>query len=510
MSPRLRIVATLLAVLALVAILPTIAPAATLQATRRLSPPDTSVTTFFGSPSDSRAVFLASPPATALAEVYSTPFAGGTPQKLNAPLADGTGITALVVNQQGGRAFYIGQHASDSAVSLYSVPTSGGTPVALTGAQELGAEIEPFNLAATPSGDVALFRVRSRQFGPIPLYRVAATGGPAVKIDDDVEGFAVSPDGRYVLYRVDAGPAVLRTAPLDGSAAPLTLGTIASLSTFTVSPDSTRVVYRTINSSGQPSALVSQPVAGGDQTVLADDGAISFDITPNSASVVHAARVENGSNQIPTELRIVPIDGGSSTLLDQLVTTAMGRASFLVSLASGNRVVYVATAFASSSASTGDSELRSVPLAGGTPTLLLDLGSAFVNRAVLNADGSALAIGTSTGVYVGKTDGSAALVQVSSTTPRSGPQITTSGSAVFSNAGVLRLVSLDGQSNAPLALPDDAQAGALALFGDVGLVIGNVGGSSVLFAVDLSTTPSTPTPTPDPKPNRLYLPLLRN
>lgn len=498
----------LLVLLALFALSATVPfTSTTSAAVRTLNPVGTAVSAFAVSPSDQRAVFLASVAASIPDELYSTPIAGGLPLKLNAPLAPASSITNLRVSPTGGRAAYIGQHVGDTPDTLYSVPTAGGAPVELASTQSLGAAIEPFTLQFTPDGSQLLFRVNVRQFGPLPLYRAQAVGGTAQKIDDNVISFTVTPDSKTVIYTVEAFPTQLKSAPLDGSTTPIILGALPENSAFAISSNSALVVYTSAGPFGEPVSLVSQPVGGGDQTTLYSIGGANpqvdrVAITPANDRVLYTTRSTDARTTI--SLFSVPIVGGPSTPLAQAISPIGGTASMALFPSPGNRVIYLSTVFPSPFSSSGTGELWSVPLTGGEPSLLLNLGAATLSpEVVFSVDGASIAFGTTAGVYAGATSAGPP-AQLSDQQVSAGPTLSTDGRAVFIAGGKLRAATLNADRNDEVETLTDVTPTRFMLLGGAVVYSGQQGSTQSLFATDLPVL--TP---PDPKPFKVRLPLMR-
>lgn len=483
------------------------APAATLAAAQKLSSSGF-ITAFDVSPADRRAVYLGALAVGQPLELFSVPVAGGMPLRLNAPLAVGTSISTMQVSPTGGQAVYLAQHEADSAPVLYSVPTGGGVAAPLASPQALGNAIEPIFLSFTPDGSQVLFRVETRPFGGKALYRVPAAGGAPVKIADDVLSFQVTPDSARVVYVVDGVPNSLWSAPLDGSAPPVVLSAIFPSSTVVISPDSGRVVYVQAGPFGENLGLASRPVGGGDEAQLWSSAGgnpqpVSAQVAPEGDRVLFTtnALVGMGTSVV---LRSVPITGGESVVLGQVLNPGGAVASIAFFPAPGGRVVYQTFTSPSFTPGAGTATLFSAPSSGGDPTLLLNLGSETITpEVVFSADGARMAFGTTGGVYVGSTT-TGSPVKVATTAPLGGPALADDGRAIYAAGGQLRAITLDGQSNLPIETLAGETPSIFELNGATVVYLGALGEMRELYASDIP-----PLAPPDPKPFKVRLPLVR-
>jgi len=211
---------------------------------------------------------------------------------------------------------------------------------------------------------------------PIDLSNTAVRLNSVLTNQGNVtETFQISPDGNYVIYLADQNTDnvfELFSAPIDGSSAAVKLnGDLVSngnvLSSFKISPDSSRVIYQAdqnnndifelfsapIDGSASASRLNSNLPSGGD--VLGD-----FKISSDSSHVVYLA--DQNNNQV-NELYSVPINGSANPT--RLNTQLSGNRDvfpiFHIST-NGQQVAYIADQ------NTNDiHELFSVSITGGMP-----------------------------------------------------------------------------------------------------------------------------------------------
>ncbi|MCS6909263.1 MAG: hypothetical protein NZM11_01650 [Anaerolineales bacterium] len=181
----------------------------------------------------------------------------------------------------------------------------------------------------SPDGQYVVYKADRLNDGSDEIYSVPITGGTPVRLNVDPEPpfqvglYAISPDSRWVVYIVPpqsgqgfATPADLFRVPIAGGTSvklngPLVAG--RGVWSFTISPDSTRVVYRAdqeadnvfelysvpLDASAPPVKLNKTLVAGGDVSAV-------FRVTPDSRRVIYIA--DQDTNDVD-ELYSVPLGG---------------------------------------------------------------------------------------------------------------------------------------------------------------------------------------------------------
>lgn len=180
----------------------------------------------------------------------------------------------------------------------------------------------------------------------------------------------VSPDGKFIVFRADLDTntkSELYSIPVDGSAIDIVRLSIPMVSDgdvdqFSISPDSTTVVYRADAFNDRTTELFSVPIAGGDSIRL------NPPLVPGPLSnrlVAFAFFIDNTSQQVVYRLDLqtknrfqlfrVPIQGGTSVLMHD------ARTSNVALSPDGETVV-----FASDKRAGGILELYSMPLSGTT------------------------------------------------------------------------------------------------------------------------------------------------
>ncbi|MCP3980653.1 MAG: hypothetical protein GY716_15225 [bacterium] len=286
-----------------------------------------------------RVVYQADEETRHVAELFSVPLIGGTPVKLNDPLADDDVIDFTLTPDASHAVFRTGHFISNEA-RLHAAPVTGGPTISLdTG---LGGMTHEF----LPTSDSQRVVFTHEYLGQRQLFGTPASGGAPVRLDSlvsadgDVREFLLSNDGSRVFYTVG------RTAPLtvDLYAVPVGGGTpIHLLGPFPgwgavhleISPDDSRVILQ-VNDDGR---IHSVETNGGSPIVLDDEGATSnrsISITPDGSSVVYLAQ-ENW--QADRELFVVPIEGGTRRKLNAPLFTHHDVISFVISH-DGNSLVY--------------------------------------------------------------------------------------------------------------------------------------------------------------------------
>jgi hypothetical protein len=192
----------------------------------------------------------------------------------------------------------------------------------------------------------------------------------------DVGEFAWSPDGRYVVYgadRFDDDSAVVTCLALeDRSEVLFGLGPFRTAGPFYFPPGERFV---TCSSGTSLATLISMPFVGGAEASLASETSLHDLRAIGQDRVTFRAEHSNMGTPNPySYLLVAPLDGSSPTLQLSPPTESF---SFVNSYArAGQRVVFSYTG------SAGEG-LRSAPLDGSSPSVLIDAGSVvgFVVRA---------------------------------------------------------------------------------------------------------------------------------
>ena len=281
--------------------------------------------------SDSRrVVYLADPEGDGVLDLYSAPLAGGRAARLTEPQhAAGSVLGASIgapppafrITADGSRVVYIADLETAEQFELYAVPIAGGTIQKLN--PKSGFEVLDFQLS--PDGRIVVFR--ATQAGAPGLYSVPVGGGVPVRIyaGATVAGHVISPDGARVLFRTTNGR--LHVVPITGGG--VTSLSLQSVAQFQIAPHGRTVVFET--QFGYDLHAVS--IAGGAPIALApQDDVYQFSITPDSSTVVYTTSDE--------QLFRVPIEGGEAVRLDD--SLGIPRVERMTVAPDGASVLYVA------------------------------------------------------------------------------------------------------------------------------------------------------------------------
>ncbi|MSR63153.1 MAG: hypothetical protein EXS08_11985 [Planctomycetes bacterium] len=285
------------------------------------------VQTFEFSPSTQRVLFIAQ--ASGFSELYSAPVDGSSPAiKLSHPLPSGVDVEGLRISPDGLHALYLARKANVEA-ELRCVPVDGSAGAVLVQRLTAPADIQTYYYTAShfdfgPDGARVVFRADKDTDEVFELYSAPRDGSaPAIKISgtlaasEDVLDYGFGQTGGRVVYRTQPGPGErLRSAPIDGSAAPIELTTSAHQAAyeFRVDPAGTRVVFQAYG----PSAieLFTVPIDGSTAALQISNslpgliGPEAFAITPDGSRVVYAAPEDVST----IDLYSVPIDGSPGRL----------------------------------------------------------------------------------------------------------------------------------------------------------------------------------------------------
>lgn len=208
----------------------------------------------------SRVVFMADLLVDGLVELFSTAIApppGAEPIRLSGPMVGDVASFALTANGQ--RAIYRADQQLAGRHELYSVPVAGGTPVKLNPVLGTTDEIREYDYELSGNSARAVFKIYRANMSTVELWS-APTQGPAtsaVKLDQTgpsggwLQEFVVSPDSSRVVYRgslESSGRNELWSVALDGSVGPAKLNPSPLTGTwdtqsFALSPDSSRVFF---------------------------------------------------------------------------------------------------------------------------------------------------------------------------------------------------------------------------------------------------------------------------
>jgi Tol biopolymer transport system component len=193
-------------------------------------------------------------------DLFSVPIAGGTPVKLNGTLTSEGQVKGWEITPDGSKVIYIANQDTFNRVELYQVPIAGGTPVKLSGPIEAGGRVRSWEIA--PDGLSVVYVGSQESPNRFELYQVPVAGGTVVRLSSStgpgvvVNRFAIAPDGSRAVYlsaSTDTGGEQLYSVPLGGGTVTqltrprVNLGAFHTFTNFTITADSTYVVYEVEN-----------------------------------------------------------------------------------------------------------------------------------------------------------------------------------------------------------------------------------------------------------------------
>jgi len=270
------------------------------------------------------AVYLQGP------ELYSRRLDGSAPAvKLNGTLVAGGQVSEFEITPDGQRVLYRADQRKDQLFELFSTSIDGHVRVLVLNGPAVGAGVTSFEVSAdsslavfsqeTPVGRRLFSRVTDASAAPLelasledesPVLELSTLGravytdsahtrllsvpvdgsAPSVELSDAADDdFRISPDGVWV---VSTGSSGLSGVRVDGSAAPIALGSLHAVLRFAITDDSSAVVaidggklyWMPIDGSAHPVTLNGPLTARGRVD--------SFQIASDSRTVVYRADQE--------------------------------------------------------------------------------------------------------------------------------------------------------------------------------------------------------------------------
>lgn len=277
----------------------------------------------------------------------------------------GGGIsTTLAINVEGfdiaknsSKVVYIDNYDPISDVGDLSVVLiSGGTPTLL----DNDVYVDDFEISDDSNNVVYLYYEVLTDMDD--LYVISINGGTATllaaDVGSEVKSFEITPNSTKVVY-IDNYDAVSKTGDLDvisiGGGTPTLLE--MDVKYFVISADSTKVVFTAYDWSIDTQYLVVITIDGVTEDILLSDTTIDFfDVAPNSAKIVYMDNLTASG----WDLNVIPIIGGTTTLLDTNAVGPIGISS------DSAQVVYLD----SINLLTWVGELKVIPITGGTAVSL--------------------------------------------------------------------------------------------------------------------------------------------
>lgn len=346
------------------------------------------------SPDGARVVFLAGGTAPTSGGLFSVSIDGGTPIRLNRLADRAVTVADFAISADGQHVVYQSNELSGRQ-ELFSVPLGGGTITNLS-SEAPGPDGLVKRFAISPDGRQVVYTALRLTEGIDDLFVVAIEGGVARRLNPQepfrrhVDSFAFALGSSSVVYRVQlpASAAGSPTSALYGVA--LTGGTSRLLSgplpdgethqSFTVTPDGRSVVFRAGAFGGFEQGLYSAEVATGELVTLAEPAravSLDFAISADSRFAVYRGLAEGRD-----ALFRVPVGGGDSRRLSGVGQPEAFVTDFRIS-PDGRQVVFLHATEDNARA------LWTVPVEGGTVTRLDTPGlpRSLVERFWINPNG---------------------------------------------------------------------------------------------------------------------------
>lgn len=258
-------------------------------------PVDGDVSDFVVSPDGQHVVYFADQLTDDVVEAFSVPIGGGSSQRMNADLASGT-VEDLVITPDGQRVLFRARHQSTGEIELHSTAIAGGLPFTLNPPLPDRGAVTQF--AVTPDGSSVVYAATQVSLGTLDLYSVPSTGGPVQKLSAEadyggVREFEITSDGTRVVYRADH--ALTSSRVYQVFSVPVTGGVPVRLNQdlppwpvngavyeFAVSPDGRSVVYRADAYEDNYQDFYNVSIEGGPSTRL------SFTVPENGVQFARA------------------------------------------------------------------------------------------------------------------------------------------------------------------------------------------------------------------------------
>ncbi len=232
------------------------------------------------SPDENYIVYVADQENDESFELYSVPVTGGTPVRLNKDLPDGIDIFSFLISPDSQRVVYKAEQNAIGVTELFSVPITGPS----TASVQLNETPVQFGNVSTfrisPDSDYVIYQGDLERVNFDELYRVPIAG-PATASEklfesaaefEEVFQFDISANGETVVYSafkstVSGYRHQFFSVPLLGPVASTVALTdplieFALIDAFTISPDSTHVVYKADAEVIDRDELFSVPING--------------------------------------------------------------------------------------------------------------------------------------------------------------------------------------------------------------------------------------------------------
>jgi len=263
------------------------------------------------------------PDSTDICPLFHNPEQRGL-VKLNAPLVAGGEVQEFALSPDGSWAVYIADQDTDDMFELYRVSVDGGTPLKLNAPLIAAGDVASFRIS--PDSSRVVYRADQTINSWTYAYSVPLTGGTPILLSPGLRmssaGLEISPDSSWVAFITPDSEfmnPVYCTTPITGGATYLhdTFQPTGEGNSYggKFSPDSQWFLF--LDHSGSPSASArlyrTPPEQSGKSTVSFSIAGPAYDISPDSARVVYGyGDMSTGQS----ELRSEPLSGGSYVTLN--------------------------------------------------------------------------------------------------------------------------------------------------------------------------------------------------
>lgn len=227
-----------------------------------------------------RVFFLADVTTPREQELFFVRDDGRAPARRLNPLSHGN-VSSFLVDPAGEWVVFESEADAEGREELFRVPVDGSSPASrLHAPLEEGQSVQGF--ALSPDGTHVVYRLSLPDRDGV-LYTIPTAGGPPVLLESSTSIYSITPDSSSIVYRNEESQ--LSLVPIDGSLPPRVL--VEAPAPLSFRTTATHVVYRT-------GGLFSVPLAGGLPLELNDPmppggEVVDHLLTPDGAWVVYRA-----------------------------------------------------------------------------------------------------------------------------------------------------------------------------------------------------------------------------
>lgn len=320
-------------------------PGAPVKLNQPFAPGQAGIEQFEISSDSQRVVYRANPQADLDFLLYSVPIAGGAVTTLTPLLHPDTFVVKFSIAPDAQRVVFVSDYTVDEVGGYYSVPITGGAVTQLNGL--LGGIPNGQKIHISPDSQKVVYQDLK---AISDVYVVPIQGGNSIKLNTPAMGTSGSPTispnnsrvvmiGNKEIYSVSINGG----NPVKISKPNVVNGAVTS---YQISSNSARVVYMGDVEVDEKYELFSVPITGGTVTKLNKtlgsslnslQDVISFSISSNSTRVVYLADADTDKRD---EVFSVPIAGGNSVKLS-IPLQADQDAERVKITPDSNRVIYV-------------------------------------------------------------------------------------------------------------------------------------------------------------------------